>query len=193
MLTSNQTQPPNTQKKKKVRFILAVVEGALVVSNRKKQELLQELAREGYELFGPQSSANGAPEGEEGGAGGEDATDLGKGYDYLLSMKIWSLTLEKVRGWVVGCFAVFWAYACLSAYLGRPSNNKIHQHPPKTHQHKTQHIGGGPPGGAGGEGGGAGGAAAPHGRGPLAARPGRPGGYCLSVLLGVERRGRLID
>jgi len=34
-----------------VRFILAVVEGRLVVSNRKKAELLEELAAEGYETF----------------------------------------------------------------------------------------------------------------------------------------------
>lgn len=36
-----------------VRFILSVVGGELVVSNRKKAELLQELARAGYELFDP--------------------------------------------------------------------------------------------------------------------------------------------
>jgi hypothetical protein len=34
-----------------VRFILSVVDGRLVVSNRQKKDLLQELAREGYELF----------------------------------------------------------------------------------------------------------------------------------------------
>lgn len=60
---------------------------------------------EGYELFGPQSSSStsnsGSGEGEEGEQ--EDGTDLGKGYDYLLSMKLWSLTLEKVRrvGWFI--------------------------------------------------------------------------------------------
>ncbi len=74
----------------KVRFILGVVDGSLVVSNRKKAELLQELAREGYELFAPGS-----------GAGEEEAVaepgELARGYDYLLSMKIWSLTLEKVE------------------------------------------------------------------------------------------------
>lgn len=74
----------------KVRFILSVVDGRLVVSNRKKAELLQELAREGYELFAP--GAGGYDE-EEGEGGGE----LGKGYDYLLSMKLWSLTLERVE------------------------------------------------------------------------------------------------
>lgn len=37
----------------KVRFILAVVERRLEVSNRKKAELLSELKREGYDLFMP--------------------------------------------------------------------------------------------------------------------------------------------
>jgi DNA topoisomerase II len=81
-----------------VRFILAVVEGRLVVNNRKKADLLQELAREGYELFGPQSANGGGSNGNEGEDSVEDATDLGKGYDYLLGMKLWNLTLEKVGG-----------------------------------------------------------------------------------------------
>ena len=76
----------------KVRFILSVVDGSLVVSNRKKAELLQELARQGYELFAPGATAAG----EEGGEGGVEPGELGRGYDYLLSMKIWSLTLERV-------------------------------------------------------------------------------------------------
>ena len=75
----------------KVRFILSVVDGSLVVSNRKKAELLQELARQGYELFAPGATAAG----EEGGEG--EPGELGRGYDYLLSMKIWSLTMERVE------------------------------------------------------------------------------------------------
>ena len=75
----------------KVRFILSVVDGSLVVSNRKKAELLQELARQGYELFAPGTTT------EEGGEGGVEPGELGRGYDYLLSMKIWSLTLERVE------------------------------------------------------------------------------------------------
>lgn len=34
-----------------MRFIRSVVDGELVVSNRKKAELLQELSQAGYELF----------------------------------------------------------------------------------------------------------------------------------------------
>lgn len=36
-----------------VRFILAVVEGRLEINNRKKADLLQELKRDGYDLFLP--------------------------------------------------------------------------------------------------------------------------------------------
>lgn len=86
----------------RVRFILAVVNGELVVSNRKKMELLQELKKKGYKAFAPAAKV---PElggsvssgGEENDSVDESKEDLDKGYDYLLSMKIWSLTLEKVQ------------------------------------------------------------------------------------------------
>ena len=75
----------------KVRFILAVVSGDLVVSNRKKTELLIELQRKGYKIF-----SAGKNEAEEVSSD-EVSDDVGRGYDYLLSMKIWSLTLERVQ------------------------------------------------------------------------------------------------
>ncbi|CAM9132193.1 unnamed protein product [Discosporangium mesarthrocarpum] len=96
----------------KVRFILAVVEGRLVVSNRRKADLLSELQEEGYDTFFPERTSAGTQ--VAGGSDGQDTDDeggddtgkasgdnhlstLSKGYDYLLSMKLWSLTLEKVR------------------------------------------------------------------------------------------------
>ena len=75
----------------------AVIHGSLVVSNRKKSELLQELRRKGFKAF-PKSTkvaaaAAAAGEAEEDPAGSEgEAGD----YDYLLSMPIWNLTMEKV-------------------------------------------------------------------------------------------------
>lgn len=36
-----------------MRFILAVVEDRIQVNNRKKSELLEQLKREGYDLFLP--------------------------------------------------------------------------------------------------------------------------------------------
>ncbi|CAM9110129.1 unnamed protein product, partial [Choristocarpus tenellus] len=91
----------------KVRFILAVVEERLIVSNRKKAELLLELQREGYDIFLPETARNGTnvaeredgehDSDEEDDSGSVGVNGLAKGYDYLLSMKIWSLTLERVK------------------------------------------------------------------------------------------------
>jgi DNA topoisomerase-2 len=83
----------------KVRFILAVIAGKLVVSNRKKIELLGELRSTGFKIFvdkkGPKKADEEAEEEDEEEG---DVVNLNRGYDYLLSMKIWSLTMEKVQG-----------------------------------------------------------------------------------------------
>jgi DNA topoisomerase-2 len=78
----------------KARFVEEVCSGELVVSNRKKTVLLSNLQERGYELFDKQSEGD-APEAEEA----EDVSDsdLSKGYEYLLGMKIWSLTYEKAE------------------------------------------------------------------------------------------------
>eukprot|EP00899_Mesostigma_viride_P024673 jgi/Mesvir1/5390/Mv15465-RA.1 len=97
----------------KARFVLMVVKGELVISNRKKADLLADLAARGFApLTGPAkagaSKAAASPEetteedseeGEEGAAGPVTAVAAkkGGGYDYLLSMPLWSLTLEKVQ------------------------------------------------------------------------------------------------
>ena len=71
----------------KARFILAVCEGRLVLSNRKKVELLSDLKEMDFQLL--DNSHNDESEGED--------DDLASGYSYLLNMKIWSLTYEKVK------------------------------------------------------------------------------------------------
>ena len=80
----------------KVRFIMAVIAGEVVVSNRKKTDLLQELRKQGFTPF----TATGAAATAVAGAGAGDDREEGgvdsAGYDYLLSMKLWSLTLERV-------------------------------------------------------------------------------------------------
>eukprot|EP00752_Nemacystus_decipiens_P012396 g10983.t1 len=89
----------------KVRFILAVVEERLQVNNRKKSDLLKELKEEGYDLFLPPSAKlrvagselSGSGDEEQEGEAADDGDDLSKGYDYLLSMKIWNLTMERVK------------------------------------------------------------------------------------------------
>ena len=70
----------------KVRFILAVINGEMVINNRPKKELMSDLRSQGY----PAHSSNKKKD--------EDDIDLGsRDYDYLLSMPLWNLTLEKVE------------------------------------------------------------------------------------------------
>lgn len=82
-----------------MRFILCVIAGTLVVSNRKKNELLDELQEKNFKLC---IDRKGAKKEDEEGAEEEEenpsnAVSLSQGFDYLLSMKIWSLTMERVR------------------------------------------------------------------------------------------------
>ena len=89
----------------KARFVEEVCSGDLVVSNRKRSEILEDLQERGYDLM-----ANGADSKNAGGGNGDDeepeddnvdesasVANLAKGYEYLLGMKIWSLTYEKAE------------------------------------------------------------------------------------------------
>jgi DNA topoisomerase-2 len=85
----------------KARFVEEVCAGTLVVSNRKRLELLAELKDRDYELF-PKQANNGRKDHESESEEEEDNdtdanSDLAKGYEYLLGMKIWSLTYEKAQ------------------------------------------------------------------------------------------------
>lgn len=91
----------------KVRFILGVVEGSIIVSNRKRADLFLELKEKGFTPFPTKKSVEavvaGAAEAadEETEENSEIATSKGvvraSDYDYLLSMAIGTLTLEKVQ------------------------------------------------------------------------------------------------
>jgi DNA topoisomerase II len=75
-----------------------VIAGQLVVSNRKKTELLDELHQKGFKLFSERKGAKKEDEeGEEEEESPVGSISLSSGYDYLLSMKIWSLTMERVK------------------------------------------------------------------------------------------------
>lgn len=81
------------------RFVKEVCSGELIVSNRKRKDILEELQDKGYEPFLPEKSkAVGVTE-DDDGIEEEEISDseLAKGYDYLLGMKIWSLTFEKAE------------------------------------------------------------------------------------------------
>jgi len=65
----------------KARFVLAVVDGTVVVGNKKKETLVRELREKGFRPDGPD---------------GTTADETPSRFDYLLGMQIWSLTREKV-------------------------------------------------------------------------------------------------
>merc|ERR1711971_305740 len=100
----------------RVRFILAViaakngvqveVEGeekqeTLEVRNRPKAEILNELLIEGYDQFPPEKKGQAndinAETEDDDEDDGSDIAKLTVGYNYLLSMNIWSLSFEKVE------------------------------------------------------------------------------------------------
>eukprot|EP00929_Paragymnodinium_shiwhaense_P044865 TRINITY_DN22_c0_g2_i1.p1 TRINITY_DN22_c0_g2~~TRINITY_DN22_c0_g2_i1.p1 ORF type:complete len:1234 (-),score=417.26 TRINITY_DN22_c0_g2_i1:319-4020(-) len=70
----------------KVRFILMVIKGELIVSNRKRAELVAELKSKGFKTRG---QISGKPN--------DDDDEAKSGYDYLVGMAIWSLTWERVE------------------------------------------------------------------------------------------------
>lgn len=73
----------------KVRFIEGVVDGDIIVTNRKRADLFFELKQKGFAQFQKKIVESGVSGGTEGN--GEN------GYDYLLSIPIGTLILEKVR------------------------------------------------------------------------------------------------
>ena len=86
----------------KARFVEEVCTGSLVVNNRKRKEILDELKLRGYDLIKKEEKKEVE---QVDGDGDESDTeeewtstgDLAKGYEYLLGMKIWSLTYEKAE------------------------------------------------------------------------------------------------
>lgn len=102
-----------------MRFIREVVEGTLVVSNRKKADLCAELKVKGYtplpkeavleaSIAGAVDHVEGSDETEDGSeeetiveekpaVGTASKTIPGTEYDYLLSMAIGTLTYEKMQ------------------------------------------------------------------------------------------------
>ncbi|KAI9815208.1 MAG: DNA topoisomerase 2 [Thelocarpon impressellum] len=84
------------------RFIQMIIDNQLVVSRKKKAELVAELKRKGFKPI--EKVADAAKQGESEPAAPNDDDDEGAGdvataasaYDYLLGMAIWSLTKERV-------------------------------------------------------------------------------------------------
>jgi len=83
----------------KARFVEEVCKGELVVSNRKRAELLSELSERGYDVYPKDEKKVEEDDENSDDEVEESATDaeLAKGYEYLLGMKIWSLTFERAE------------------------------------------------------------------------------------------------
>jgi len=82
----------------KARFVEEVCSGDLVVSNRKRIELLKDLQSRGYDLFDKTNKSNHDSDDEdEDEDSTSTASELSKGYEYLLGMKLWALTFEKAE------------------------------------------------------------------------------------------------
>lgn len=82
----------------KARFVEEVCSGKLVVSNRKRRDLLNDLKTSGYDMILKQAAQKDDDESQDEEV--EEETSIGelaKGYEYLLGMKIWSLTYEKAE------------------------------------------------------------------------------------------------
>jgi DNA topoisomerase-2 len=76
----------------KARFILAVVAGELVLSNRKKADIVADLEASGYDKLSTNQKKPADISDED-----HEASMSSVSYDYLLNMSLSSLTLEKVE------------------------------------------------------------------------------------------------
>ena len=91
-----------------VKFILAVIEGSLTVSNRKKRDIEVDLEAQGFDRM-PKADGAGSRKVVAKDTEGDDDEDeeptaaAAGSYEYLLSMAIQSLTEEKVRA---ACFLI---------------------------------------------------------------------------------------
>ena len=81
----------------KARFVEEVCTGELVVSNRKRKDILEQLRDRGYDLITSSEKPMEDVDDTEDDDQETDLSVLSKGYDYLLGMKIWSLTFERAQ------------------------------------------------------------------------------------------------
>lgn len=81
------------------RFIQMIVDKQLVVSNRKKADIVVDLRKHDFRPFPKVANAKQAGETEEAGEDEEKEDEPGSDadFDYLLGMAIWSLTKEKIE------------------------------------------------------------------------------------------------
>lgn len=79
----------------RVRFVQEIIDGKLIVQNRKKADILVDLLKRGYVKDPTQSKV--VEVNAEEGSDVEESSGTGRDFDYLLGMPIYSLTKEKVE------------------------------------------------------------------------------------------------
>jgi DNA topoisomerase-2 len=79
------------------RFIQEVVSGTLVVQNRPKAQLWQELRDREYHSFPPLFTNSDDEAKNENDTSAAEHVAMDRDYDYLLGMAIWSLTQERMK------------------------------------------------------------------------------------------------
>lgn len=77
------------------RFVKMIISKELVISNRKKADLVTELRKREFVPFPKGPKAKEAGEGEDA-LEDEGSAGTAGDFDYLLGMPIWNLTQEKV-------------------------------------------------------------------------------------------------
>ncbi|KAF8060944.1 DNA topoisomerase II [Lyophyllum atratum] len=107
---ANEIQTAFEKLTNQARFIQMIVDKQLIVSNRKKADIVVDLRKHEFRPFPKAANAKKAGETEDaqededddddeeasGGAGKGKAGGESSDYDYLLGMAIWSLTKEKI-------------------------------------------------------------------------------------------------
>ncbi|KAL1925022.1 uncharacterized protein VTP21DRAFT_4676 [Calcarisporiella thermophila] len=78
----------------RARFILMVIQGKLIIANRKEADVVADLRAH---KFDPVHASNEQGEEEEGEDEGEQKKSRDHGYNYLLSMQMRSMTIERVE------------------------------------------------------------------------------------------------
>ncbi|KAJ3751113.1 DNA topoisomerase II [Lentinula detonsa] len=79
------------------RFIQMIVDKKLVVSARKKVDIIADLKEHKFPALPKKSITNKNADGEDAGVEDEDDNGSNNDYDYLLNMPIYSLTKEKIE------------------------------------------------------------------------------------------------
>ncbi|KZT24682.1 type II DNA topoisomerase [Neolentinus lepideus HHB14362 ss-1] len=99
---ANELQNQLDKLSNQARFVQMIVDKELVVSNRKKVDIVAELRKKNFRPFPKVAKAKAAGETDqivelENAEEEEAATGASSDYDYLLGMAIWSLTKEKIE------------------------------------------------------------------------------------------------